>query len=333
MITSHAFLPRTCHWVMVLLLLFSLQTALAGTFMNLEPGVSTKVDVDRVLGRPTRVVVAEERYEYEKKETQTRRIMVTYYPNNKVIEHIDIHPLDSNTKGKYKSWLNLKQPQKKSKDANGNYIEYYMKKGVALYCDGPDDTATVRYFSHFDPASLSPGKTAPAKTPKAENRRKDAQYYIDESDVALEEENWPHAKKLIMEGLRKYPTDAELWHNRAAYYVRCKNEPKSKRRKEAFSSMYRAYKLNPSGKFAGEMAWLHHKINNDCMLALSYYEEAERKGLGIKNPGLFYWMGTCYEKLDMFSSAKTYYHRFLKKARGHEKRSDAKEALARLNRY
>jgi tetratricopeptide (TPR) repeat protein len=97
--------------------------------------------------------------------------------------------------------------------------------------------------------------------------------------------------------------------------------------------MFRAYKLSPSGKYAGEMAWLHLQFNKDCTLALSYFEEAERKDYARERPDLFYWMGACYENIGMYNSAKTYYRRFLDTAPGHEKQPEAETALGRLERY
>jgi tetratricopeptide (TPR) repeat protein len=333
MISTNKFLIKVVPWVLMSLLLFSLPTAVAGTFMKLEPGVSTKTDVDRILGRPTRVIAAGERYDYEKEKTQTRRISVQYYPKNMVVQRIDVYPIDSNTKAQYKSWLGLKQPQKKSKDMDGNLVEYYAAEGIALHCDGPDDTAAVRYFSHFDPAAPTPKKYPPKMIPPLEDRPKDEEYYVKESDKALEEKNWARAKNIITQGLQKYPDYPELLHSYAAYYLKNKNEPLQKRIRESKNSMYRAYKLKPSGEYAAEMGWLHWYFHNDCILALSYYEEAEQKGLAKEKPGLLYWMGNCYEKAGMYTSAKTYYRRFLNTAQGHKMRSEATTALDRLKRY
>lgn len=329
----HRFLLKIIQMVLLWFFLFSLQAALAGTFMNLEPGVSTKADVDRVMGKPTKIFSEGERYDYEKKETQTQRISVKYYSKRMVVQRIDIYPLKSNTKTQYKSWFELKEPQKKSFDSDGNLVEYYTAEGIALNYDGPDDTAGVRFFTHFDPASLAQKHYPPKKLPKAPYRQKDAQFYIDESDNALAKRNWNSAKNLIMEGLGKYPNNAELWHSLAAYYIKCKSEPRQKRISEAKNSMFRAYKLNPSGSYAADMGWLHKEFHNDCTLALSYFEEAEQKGYAEERPDLLYWMGTCFEKIGMYASAKTYYHRFLNAAGGHKKQSEAEIALDRLQGY
>jgi Tfp pilus assembly protein PilF len=299
--------------------------AISGTFKGLEPGTSTKSDADKILGQPYKEVIRNIRYDYAPENSDTQRISITFDSKSRVIESINIHPKQSYSKVQYREWLELKSPEKTEIDATGNLVEYYIKNGIALHFKGPDDTSAVRFFSHFDPASV--GRM---ETPRAKGIQKNEKYYIDESDNALENKNWSHAKNLILEGLDKYPNSAELWHNRAAYYLRSKNEPRQKRISETTNSMFRAYELNPSGQYAAEMGWFHRELRNDCTLALSYFEEAEKKGYAKERPDLLYWMGTCYEKIGMFSSAKTYYSRFLDVAPSHEKRLEAETAIGRL---
>ncbi|MFH1046281.1 MAG: hypothetical protein V1727_04880, partial [Candidatus Omnitrophota bacterium] len=44
--------------------LFFASAVYAGTYLGLEPGVSTKTDAERVLGKPTKEVKKDQSYEY-----------------------------------------------------------------------------------------------------------------------------------------------------------------------------------------------------------------------------------------------------------------------------
>jgi tetratricopeptide (TPR) repeat protein len=159
---------------------------------------------------------------------------------------------------------------------------------------------------------------------------KDERYYVRESDTALEKKEWKRAKQIIEEGLRKFPSNADLWHNRSLYYFRCKDEPKQIRPIEVQRSMQRAYKLRPSGKYAAEMGWLYRSLHGDCETALSYFEEAERKGYVKEKKTLLYIMGECYEKRGYIATAREYYRRFIDIAPENEKAPDARDRLLRL---
>jgi hypothetical protein len=53
-----------------------LWAAAAGDFEGLTPGISTKTDVDRVLGPPLREVIPGERYEYNPAKHDAVRISI-----------------------------------------------------------------------------------------------------------------------------------------------------------------------------------------------------------------------------------------------------------------
>lgn len=319
---------KLMQMMVFIFLLCSNCVILAGTFKGLEPGASTKGDADKILGQPKKEVIKNLRYDYSPDSSDTQRISVTFERNTKLIETINIYPKQTYSKAQYKEWLELMSAEKTEIDEIGNLVEYYISNGISLHFEGPDDTSAVRFFSHFDPASL-----AQKEPPKAKAGQKNERYYIEVSDDAIEKKDWTQAKNLILEGLQKYPNCAELWHSLAGYYFKSKSEPREVRASEAKRSMFRAYKLNPSGKYAGEMAWLNLQFHKDCTLALSYFKEAESKGYAKERPDVFYWMGSCYENIGMYNSAKTYYRRFLDTAPGHEKQPEAETALSRLQRY
>lgn len=173
------------------LLACALWTAAAGDFEGLAPGVSTKADVDRVLGPPLREVIPGERYEYNPAKHDAVRISIKFRRGAGIIETIDLYPKGSYAKAQYRQWFKLEAPDKPVIDERGNLIEYYAGPGIALHYTGPDNSSPVAFFSHFDlrilleerPAPAEPAAAltpAPAATPAAipavreENRRRAA---------------------------------------------------------------------------------------------------------------------------------------------------------------
>jgi TolA-binding protein len=297
----------------------------AETFLELRPGHSTKAEADKKLGPPIKEVIKGTQYDYQP-QLDASRLSVTFHRGTNVIKSIDIYSGEPYTKGEYQEWLQLGTQAKTSRDKDGHLVEHYLQKGVALHFAGQDDTSVVAYISHYDVTRARP--TPPLKGPK------DAHYYDQEADQAIKAKDWRQAKQLIEEGLRRYPNSDDLWHTRAKYYLKTKSEPREVRSSEVMRSMFRAYKLNPSGKHAAEMGWFHKDLNNDCTLALSYFKEAEAKGYATEEPSLLYWMGMCYEDLGMYNSARSSYRRFLNMAPGHEKHPEAERGLDRLrSRY
>lgn len=112
------------------------------------------------MGKPIREIVKGERYDYDPKEADTRRLSIKFNKGTQIIEGIDIYPQGSITKAKYQKWLGLKTPQMTWKNQNGNLIEYYMDEGIALLYSGPQDSYPVECFSHFNVWLLEEKKTS-----------------------------------------------------------------------------------------------------------------------------------------------------------------------------
>ena len=233
-----------------IMLLFFSNVAFTGSILGLKIGKSTKQDADRILGKPIKEMIKGVKYEYPPQQS-ARRILLTFYRDTGIVRAIDIYPQEPYVKAEYQEWLNLKAASRTSRDKQNRLIEYYPEKGIALHFAGPDDTSTVMYISHYDTSQPITKKVAKGQ------RKKD--YYVQESDRAIKEKDWKRAKSIIEKGLHKYPNSSRLWHNRVVYYFNAKDEPLQVRKDEAMQSMSRAYELNPSGKNAAEMGWLHFR--------------------------------------------------------------------------
>ena len=291
---------------------------LAGTYLELEPGVSKKADVDKVLGSPVKEIEKDIRYDYAP-QPDTRRISITFDKNTRVIQAIEIYSQEAYSKNQYREWFQLGEPDKTIRDKKGNLVEVYNAAGIMLHFGGTAVSSPIEYFSHFAP---SPQDVKGSSVKGSEERS-----YLEASDKAMKARDWPAAKRLIEEGLRKYPGSADLWHSRALYYFRTPSEPGEIKPREAHLSMERAYQLDPSGKHAAELGWIYRELQRDCRKALPYFEEGVRKGHASKDPTLYYWTGRCSEETGQYDKARTYYDRFLEAAPNHEYSRDARERL------
>jgi len=126
----------------------------SGVYKDLEPGISKKSDVDKVLGKPIREIVRGEKYEYDSKGTGARHLTIRFYKQTQVIEAIEFYPQKSITKANCQQLLGLKIPTVTSKSQKGNLVEFYVDEGIALLYSGTQDSYPIECFSHFNPLPL-----------------------------------------------------------------------------------------------------------------------------------------------------------------------------------
>jgi tetratricopeptide (TPR) repeat protein len=204
---------RRAAWILVCVL----WTAAAGDFAGLTPGVSTKADVDRVLGAPVREVVPGERYEYNPARHDAVRISVKFRRGAGIVETIDLYPQGSYAKAQYRQWFKLEAPDKPVIDERGNLIEYYAGPGIALNYSGPDDTSPVAFFSHFDLRILleerpapAPAAPAPAPAPPAvvEENRQRAAPLLAQARERMAKGDYDAAINLFNQGIRMQGPEA-----------------------------------------------------------------------------------------------------------------------------
>jgi hypothetical protein len=121
----------------------------AGTYEDLEPGVSTRSDVDGVLGRPVREVETDVLFDYDPRGTG-RRISIRYRGQSSVIDYIELEPSDRYSRLDYVAWFDLLDPTVTEVGEDGNRVEYHIIQGVSLHFDGSDAADPVVFFRHFD---------------------------------------------------------------------------------------------------------------------------------------------------------------------------------------
>lgn len=133
---------------------FFVSNVYADTYMDLTPGVSTKKDADRVLGKPIKEIIKGVRYDYSPEDHEASRLSLTFNRNTRVIETINIYSIEKYSKKQLREWFELGEPSKTVVDSDGNFVEYYGSKGVSLHFEGPGADSPVAFFTHFDTALL-----------------------------------------------------------------------------------------------------------------------------------------------------------------------------------
>lgn len=124
-------------------------TAAAGTYLGLEPGISTRAEVERALGAPIREIEVGRSCEYDPRGSG-RRILVRYRARGSLVEWIELEPDRPYERADYYGWFELGEPTAVTVDEAGRRVEYHLVQGVSLHFDGPDERAPVVFFRHFD---------------------------------------------------------------------------------------------------------------------------------------------------------------------------------------
>ena len=110
---------------------------------------STRADADRFFGPPLREIIPAERYDYPPDNDDTRRISIKFEAGSGVILSIDVYPAGTYHRDEFRSWFELGEPERTEYDGDGNLIESYDSKGIALRFSGPDPGSPVSFFRHF----------------------------------------------------------------------------------------------------------------------------------------------------------------------------------------
>ena len=114
-----------------------------------------------------------ERHDYDPSCHEARRISIRFNRQTQIIETIDLYFKRAYERTQYQKWSSLGQPFRTGVDANGNLIEYYRPSGISLHYNGPEASAPVDFFSHYDPGALAAqgaARAAGAERVEAERR-------------------------------------------------------------------------------------------------------------------------------------------------------------------
>ena len=268
----------------------------SGTYVGLEPGISTRKDADRILGKPEKEMLQGVRYEYRVQDTDMRLISITFNKNSQLIEKIEIYSRKRYFKAQYLKWLGLGKPDKQILGDDGNLIEYYIDEGISLHFGGSNDSHPITCLSHFNPLLLN-GK------PKEYYERAVFEAFYDQKD-------FKRLKQVVDEGIERYPESPRLWTFRAKYYFFNDAEPKPEGYYLALSAAKRALELDPANpKNHVNMGWIYQEGFKDYVSAIRYYEKGEP--FATLEPRLYFYMAKCYELTGNSEKAVSYYQRFL----------------------
>ena len=163
--------------------------------------------------------------------------------------------------------------------------------------------------------SCGPSKQVTTDRAHRYKSKKSQKYYENAADEILK--GYPievmKLGRVVEEGLRFYPNSSVLWLYKGHYHRFAKNAFPNQDRL-ALEAAKKALDLNPSGPVYSLLGQIYQEMKNDCHTALTYYRRLETTGHGSKWPKLYQQMALCFEKLQNYEDAKSYYSRYLKVA-------------------
>jgi hypothetical protein len=310
--------------LLTLLVMLSCTIVDAGTFDGLEPGVSTRADVDRVLGSPIREVAAGVRYDYDPAAYDARRISVEYSATTGAVSTIDLYLAQQYSRDDYQQWFELGEPVVTTYDDSGNRVEYYTAAGISLHFDGPDQRDPVRFFRHYDLLAVTTARptggdpmsaavTPPMDTRTAPRSTQSEEHYLALAEDAERDKDWQMLKQVVDEGLSHYPDSACLWNMRGSFFFHDGGgAPPEVRADQTLRSSLRAYDLVPDMDHTMDLAWVYYSVLDDCSSANFYFEKYAEE-FSRNRPLVFYYMGTCYERMRNIRAATRFYRRYLER--------------------
>ena len=144
---------------------------------------------------------------------------------------------------------------------------------------------------------------------KASNQQKNADFYVRTAYQLWQSQKLSEMKKVLDEGLKKYPKNPELWDLSYMYYF-LKND-----RSNSLSAAKQAASLQPAYFRYKRLGEIHFLMFNNYKSSLIYFKKIERE---IKDPSVYFMMAECHRKLKQNEQAVKYYKLYLKKG-GSEK--------------
>lgn len=170
--------------------------AWAGEYSGLVPGVSTKADAEKELGKPARIFSDANRIDYCVKGHDLKRLSIVYDETSGVIQGIDLFFDINYDRDQLKEWFGLEGKSQRRYDANGNMVEYFQEEGIELHYNGPEITDTINFLRHRD-ADLKDikkeEKPIVRKSEGFDNCPADAEKYAKKADPFIEKDQYKEA--------------------------------------------------------------------------------------------------------------------------------------------
>ena len=152
----------------IICLLFILAWAvpvLGATYEGLTPGVSTRAEADKALGKPVQITSGGRTLVYDPAGHDLKALSVRLKDDKKTIDVIKLTFLKPYAAAMVRKWVSLEEPDKTDTDRLGRRTETYVGKGIILHFDGASPDASVASLSHIEkPAAAAkhPVATKPA---------------------------------------------------------------------------------------------------------------------------------------------------------------------------
>ena len=123
-------------------------SAISGTYKTLVPGVSSRIDVENILGKPVKEIRQGQYYEYLSVGHDLKSLLVKFDEKG-VVCSIQLKFLKTYSQPQVKKWFNLDKPDKSEMDFHGFRNDTYLNKGLILHFEGSGEDGNVAGLSHI----------------------------------------------------------------------------------------------------------------------------------------------------------------------------------------
>lgn len=264
--------------------------AFAGTFESLTPGQSTRGDVYRTLGQPTKTEDSGLQCWFDAAPFQGKSIMVTFHPSG-IMERLQLEPAQAYSSNDYASWFGLKKPSRVFVE-NGFRYSLYEAQGVALAQKPPGAAAPVVFFVHYWTAQNGEKDRLLALY----SQFKDAHA---RKDCAAMRAAW-------QAGQKEFPMVAQFQLDQIREAATCRQLTPSDTETLLLAADTAVF-LNPDDESYRTLGYIYSSIADNPAKALNAFSQVD---LG-NNPDINVFLGACHQKLGHAQKARSHFEAYL----------------------
>lgn len=300
---------RTVFLTLLLLPAMAL-AAFAGSFEGLTPGESTRGDVYRTLGQPTKIEDNGLQCWFDAAPFQGKSLTVTFHPSG-IMERLQVEPAQAHSKNEYAAWLGLKKKPSRVLVENGFRYSLYDGQGAALAQKPPADDAPVVFFVYYWIAQDGEKERLLALY----NQFKDAHA---RKDCDAMRTAW-------QAGQKEFPMVAQFYLDQIREAATCRKlaPPDSEALLLAADT---AVFLNPDDESYRMQGHIYSSVADNPAKALDAFSQVDL----ARNPDINVFLGACHQKLGHAQKARSHFEAYLATYPNGEYADMAKAGLKQL---
>ncbi len=316
-------------------------SAVAGEYAGLIPGVSTLKQANEALGDPLKVSEEGLLYSYSTKGHGLAGLSIRFDSDKRTISEIQLVFEAPYEKEQIKEWFDLNAQPDSSETIKDNLVELYSSQGIKIFHESENKNGKIIRLSHIDTNEPNALKTGAGKTEPKKDLAPDpkkAEEFARQADPYIEKDDYAGAIPYL-EKAAYYAPDKVIYSSMLAYAYFQTDDPdkaiSTARKVIAENEDYISYSILGTVYFQKKdykaaIPYLEKatgfeqdktKIDNLQFLGVCYYELGESdQALNAfvkaykknrNSPISVYYLGVVSDRLGNNADAKFYYKKYL----------------------